>query len=557
MISKKNINVLSFFGAIVFFILASFISNFIDGNLGKLINYGSLIVSFVFFVAFFLTASAEYFEGNREDNFYSKKIIISFCILLSAIVLLFCSECSFIYPLNLWDDSNCFFTVGKSVLAGKVLYRDLFEQKGPYLYFFHTLAAIISKDSFLGVYFIEIILTSILLFYIYKILLLFTSKNVIFLLPLLLALMYSSNNFQLGDSAEEFCLTFTIIPFYYSIKNIKEKLNFSAKELILTGICAGIVFFIKFSMVGFFVGFAIMPVVIYIQKKQFKEIFYAIIYILSGLLISCIPLAIYCLATHSFSDFFEVYIFNNIFVYSDENVKQTNILMKLISLVYNCCESLFNHFRNNFIVFVLASLSIIYVFKSFKFQEKLNYFFMYLMTILFIFGPGRNYRYYSLILDIFIIFSLIPINEWVNKKDFVSLKKLYFPLIGIISLLVIIFMPFHKDVRFVNKENVPQYKFAKEISKVENPSLLNYGSLDDGFYITANIVPPTRYFCLLNIPIQEMHDEQKRIVVDGEVDFVVSRQKLDFAEKYDLIMQENSIRPTWEDTIFYLYKRKN
>ena len=325
---------------------------------------------------------------------------------------------------------------------------------------------------------------------------------------------------------------------------------------ILPGFCFGFVFFIKFSMVGFFVGFAIMPVVIYIQKKQFKEIFYAIIYILLGLLISCIPLIIYCLITHSFVDFFEVYIFNNIFVYSDENVKQTNILMKFISLVYNCCESLFNHFRNNFIIFVFAALSVIYVFKSFKLQEKLNYFFLYLMTVLFIFGPGRNYRYYSLILDIFIIFSLIPINEWSQKKGLLSMKKVYCTLIGIISLLVIIFIPFHKDVRFVKKDNVPQYKFAKEIAKLENPSLLNYGSLDDGFYITANIVPQTKYFCLLNIPIQEMHDEQKRIVVDGEVDFVVSRQILDFADKYELIMYENSIRPTWEDTVFYLYKRK-
>lgn len=556
MISKKSINIFSIFCAIVFFILASIVSYLIDGKLGKLINYGSLILSYLFFISFFLTLSMDFYTGKKSEDEFPKKAVILFCIVVSAVVLLFCSECSFIYPLNLWDDSNCFFTVGKSVLSGKVLYRDLFEQKGPYLYFFHTLAALISKDSFIGVYFIEIILSSILLFYIYKILLLFTSKNVLFLLPILLALMYSSNNFQLGDSAEEFCLTFTIIPFYYSIKNIKQNLNFSVKELIVTGICAGIVFFIKFSMVGFFVGFAIMPVVIYIQKKQFKEIFYAIIYILLGLVISCIPLIIYCLITHSFADFFEVYIFNNIFVYSDENVKQTNILMKFISLVYNCCESLFNHFRNNFIIFVFAALSVIYVFKSFKLQEKLNYFFLYLMTVLFIFGPGRNYRYYSLILDIFIIFSLIPINEWSQKKGLLSMKKLYCTLIGIISLLVIIFIPFHKDVRFVKKDNVPQYKFAKEISKLENPSLLNYGSLDDGFYITANIVPQTKYFCLLNIPIQEMHDEQKRIVADGEVDFVVSRQILDFADKYELIMHENSIRPTWEDTVFYLYKRK-
>ena len=54
--------------------------------------------------------------------------------LFIAIVLLFVGTAnSPLFPYNVWDDANCFFTVGKSMFVGKVLYRDIFEQKGIYL----------------------------------------------------------------------------------------------------------------------------------------------------------------------------------------------------------------------------------------------------------------------------------------------------------------------------------------------------------------------------------------------------------------------------------------
>ena len=48
-----------------------------------------------------------------------------FCLLTAAAVLSICTKSSFLYPLNDWVDSNCFYTVGKSMVHGKVLYRDI------------------------------------------------------------------------------------------------------------------------------------------------------------------------------------------------------------------------------------------------------------------------------------------------------------------------------------------------------------------------------------------------------------------------------------------------
>ena len=58
-----------------------------------------------------------------------------FAFLLSFLFITICSKNSFLYPMNDWGDVNCFFIVGRSLLDGKVLYRDIYDQKGPILYF--------------------------------------------------------------------------------------------------------------------------------------------------------------------------------------------------------------------------------------------------------------------------------------------------------------------------------------------------------------------------------------------------------------------------------------
>ena len=43
---------------------------------------------------------------------------------IAAIALVLCSKSSPLYTLNDWMDANIFFTMGKSMFSGRVLYRD-------------------------------------------------------------------------------------------------------------------------------------------------------------------------------------------------------------------------------------------------------------------------------------------------------------------------------------------------------------------------------------------------------------------------------------------------
>ena len=94
--------------------------------------------------------------NNTIDKVNKYFIIGGYCLFLSILFLLICTKSSPLYPFNDWVDSNAFFTMGKGMINGKVLYRDLFEQKGPLLYFIHGLSYLISNKTFLGVFIFEV-----------------------------------------------------------------------------------------------------------------------------------------------------------------------------------------------------------------------------------------------------------------------------------------------------------------------------------------------------------------------------------------------------------------
>ena len=78
------------------------------------------------------------------------------CLGAAALVLILCSKTSPLFVLNDWMDANIFFTMGKSMLSGKVLYRDVFDHKGPVLYLLYGLGWLLDHTGFTGVFVLEL-----------------------------------------------------------------------------------------------------------------------------------------------------------------------------------------------------------------------------------------------------------------------------------------------------------------------------------------------------------------------------------------------------------------
>ena len=85
-----------------------------------------------------------------------RKLLV-FSIATAFFLLLICTKCSPLYPFNDWVDVHCFLTIGRGIKHGLVPYRDLYEQKGPLLYFIVALATYISETSFAPLFVTEIL----------------------------------------------------------------------------------------------------------------------------------------------------------------------------------------------------------------------------------------------------------------------------------------------------------------------------------------------------------------------------------------------------------------
>ena len=154
-------------------------------------------------------------RASREKRDY---LAAAYFIAAAFLLMLPATRSSFLYPCNDWNDANSYFSVGKALFNGKMPYRDVFDQKGMYLYFFYGLAWLASPRDFLGVFFLEVILAAFDLAGICRILSLYVKKSTALCAsPLVLAVVVCSRSFYWGGSAEEVCFPFLVWGLYFSL----------------------------------------------------------------------------------------------------------------------------------------------------------------------------------------------------------------------------------------------------------------------------------------------------------------------------------------------------
>ena len=158
---------------------------------------------------------------------------------------------------------NTYFTIGRSWLEGLIPYKDLFDQKGPFVYIIYMIAALINNKTLIGVFILEIISMTTFLFYTHKIISILSNKKYsLFILPTLAVLICTSFAFTSGGTAEEFTLPFFMISIYYLIRYFKKE-DLSYKHFFLNGLIAGLIFMTKYNLIFLWFGFMACIFMIY------------------------------------------------------------------------------------------------------------------------------------------------------------------------------------------------------------------------------------------------------------------------------------------------------
>lgn len=494
----------------------------------------------------------------------TKKKLFLFFLIMSIVILLFTTKYSILYPFNDWQDSNSFLTVARSVLNGKILYKDIIEQKGPILYIIYMIGYLTTLGKISGIFILEVLSLTIVFYYSYKIINIFVNTKYDYLLvPIFGVFICTSYSFVHGGSAEEFCLPFLMISLYYFLYHFMKK-ELTYKQIFINGIISMVVALIKFSLLGFWFGFMAIIFFDLMSKKEYKKAFVSCFVFLLGMFIVGGIFVVYFLLNDALGDFIYSYFLINAGSYARES---SNIFTR----IFKCFGEGFVNLGRNIGFLILLPFLIYSIFKIFK-NNKLRIAIISIFTLLFlgIYIGLRAYKYYTIPLLIFYIFIFVYINiKFKNKINKVRINYIvltvYVLLIGISSYM----FANYRSYLFTSKEDYAQFRIADIIKEdSSNPTILNYGSLDYGFYNILNVIPNCKYFHRMNILYEKLpdnYDIQKEYIIDKKVDYVIIGIRKDNKEvendfefilnNYEIIYEDYQIYEKYM-VHFYLLKIK-
>lgn len=480
-----------------------------------------------------------------------KKLHIAlFCLIASAVLLLLCSQCSPLYPINVWVDANCLLTVGRVMREGGVIYRDIYEQKGPTLYLIHAIAACISDTSFLGVYVMEVLSFAVTLYLACR---LGVRRRGAWAVccdaALIGACALVGSAFSRGDSAEEFCLPYLMGAVYLAFRHYGEKDGpMDASALFVCGLLAGVVATIKFTILGLFVGLCIAEGVLALREGGMRRALQSAGVFLGGMVLPIAAWCVYFVFHGALGDFYTAYVHNNIFLYSDE----TRTLMDVVRDIWGTV-------RGNLLWVMLAGIGMLLLMadRREKLQLRLALLSMALCAFAAVFFLGRTWSYSPLVLS---VFAFVGFASAANRADGLKsglLRRLAASVSCVLALAVAGWLSPNAYLRGVPLNNLAQARLAGYVH--EGATLLQYSHLDDGLYLAANRLPQQKYFVRLNVNYDEMYAELDRYVREAIPDYVLTAW-VPLPEEFDqyrLIATDAGYDDRDRiNKLLYLYRRK-
>ena len=531
--------------------------------------YGILSIVFIYL----LTISCErvaYSSGSTSDHAKNTHIYSLFAFVFSLVVMLFVSQSSPLYVMNFWDDSNIYHTVARAMLNGKLLYRDIYDQKGPLMFFIQMPGVMLSPRNFWGMYITEAVAVALWIIVSYKCITLFVKPGKItFLLfsPLsMLALI--SHSFHYGGSAEEFLLPIFGYTLYIGIKCIKEERFFANKEAFIIGVLSSIVFWTKYNLCGIFLGFIVFVIIYAVKCRQLNKLCKLVGAFLIGFFIICIPVGIYYVINGSLKDLFEgyfdsivsVYIKRNRTMYAESATVRSSDSPFLIGFVKDQVSMFIANYKYEHILFLSFFASFIYL-ASQKNKKMLMFFILTLGSCsLGIFGMGFQMPYYLMGLKAFVVFAFIPLFILIEKVESKFTNKAMVTFLSAFAALCLtatvivespsLFMLGRK------RDEYPQFQIADIIAAdgISDPKIINYGFLDSGFFLACDVLPFNTHYCT-----KYYFEEQNELIKAHEADYIITKGTTYEWEGYELIYVSSTYEMDWDgrdtvDNTFYLYR---
>lgn len=484
------------------------------------------------------------------------------CVAAAAVLLAFCSWASPLYPYHCGGDANIYFTIGRNMLDGLVPYRDLIDQKGPVLFFIQMLGALVSRQSFFGVWLLEIAAGTVFLYFSASTVALFAPRAAALIsVPLTALAAWSGDAFANGSTAEEYSLPALAFGLYLFCRAFAKNSRWRPSLVLffVNGLLAGLILWTKYTLLGFhFAWMASFALFLWLGEKDFGRAVRACLVFLGGMAaVSAVVLACF-FACNALGELWNVYFYRNIFHYG---APANHWSEPLYNIFMSGTETLA---RNPLLaVFCVAGgLAAVLGRGMLAPAGRAGLCTLVFFTALFAWGASRGFVYYGLLFACFI--PLGPAAAGRAAARFLPRAGRWpaGPAAGLCAVCAGLAFLLSPNTWFIGyeREKLPQSIFSDYIREQGGDSLLMWGVADVGFYTFSDITPTCPYFCRLNLlDNEELDGLATDMVRRGEFDFVITVDNHvmyeELTDHYELALTADNPTPDGQESFFNLYQR--
>lgn len=393
----------------------------------------------------------------------SKKLCEYTGIFLIAIAFLFLYAIS-TSPLtsHFWGSDSAFFQmVGKNLNQGLIMYKDIFDIKGPYLFLIQYLGYALGIGRY-GVFILETTNLCITLFFILKSIELINPKKRVFCLTasLLLFFFFLACTLDCGNLSEEYALPYLFFCLFLFLRYKKQN------KIGLAAFGYGIAFTMaSLGRVTNSMFICILTLYIMIDmiiEKNWAELFKSAGLFILGFILSFAPFLIYFASVNALPDMLEA-----VFTFSFSYAVESSFLESIHAMRWPII-----------IIFIAQTLLAL---KASRREYKKVMFLMLNVIVMFItltLGNGYIHYYQTLLPGILTAFWL----WWSQEEQTMHFKNYLFLFFGIsIFINLVYFVPYSGRVvaavgmNTQERAQTPFGRFAQKIEQFDSYGRGNYG----------------------------------------------------------------------------------
>lgn len=436
------------------------------------------------------------------------KIVSLFFLILFVLIVGFSFRSNPLSHVPNEHDSSMFLYFGKAMKEGMIPYKDIFDHKGPVLFFIEYVGTLLGNgNNNMGIWIIEILSLSGVSIFLYKSAYLYTKSNIVSSSSLLMCTGAFIMCYEGGNLSEEFALLFISLSLYLFSKIILLDINRISYYYII-GVSGALTFFIRANMISVWVVFLLFLLVQDLQVKAYKILINRIIYTFLGGFSVVVLIMVYSLVVGNFDDMLNQAFLMN-FKYSAIGLSEK----------YNAAIFFFKFFSQYGVVLFFTILLISLAESYMALPKKhisicivlLAYFVVNFLTVIL---SGRTYLHYMITqLPLIVLLCALSLSVFTKK---ISSRR-----IGRVVLVFFSLNLIYPNLEAIKQRNL-QYNFSSkdQLEKVDKISKyikknsmksdsIYVHNIDANIYLMSDRFSNSRFFVLPAINYLDYPDLSK------------------------------------------------